>query len=196
MGEGALCSARFVRRSHGKAGDRVYAYCLFCDTQRCRSVARLLELRGMQRAFSPQIVQRQRKQGRNLEKRYDLLPGYVFAFADVPFTGWAQTAGIEGLRRRLGRAEDLYALQGADREFALRLYQLGGVIDPVRAFRCGDKVTLADSLFSQAEGQIVEMDRRKARVKIMYRFHGADYFTWAACDWMDRAEDEAVGPPA
>ena len=31
----------------------MYAYCLFCATQRCKTIAKLLEIRGVDRAFSP-----------------------------------------------------------------------------------------------------------------------------------------------
>ena len=41
----------------------VHAYCLFCLTQRCRAIAKLMEIRGVDRAFSPQIIRKQRKKG-------------------------------------------------------------------------------------------------------------------------------------
>lgn len=44
-----------------------YCYCLFCETKRCKKVASVLEMSGISRAFSPQIVKRQRKNGKNVE---------------------------------------------------------------------------------------------------------------------------------
>lgn len=40
----------------------MYAYCLFCRTQRCTRIAQLLEIKGVDRAFSPKILSKQRKQ--------------------------------------------------------------------------------------------------------------------------------------
>ena len=59
----------------------MYAYCLFCLTQRCKVIAKLMEIRGAERAFSPQIIRKQRKQGENVKKQFDLLApggGYMF----------------------------------------------------------------------------------------------------------------------
>ena len=41
----------------------MYVYCMFCETQRCKVIAKLMEIRGAMRSFSPQIVRRQRKKG-------------------------------------------------------------------------------------------------------------------------------------
>ena len=64
----------------------MYVYCMFCETQRCKVIAKLMEIRGAMRSFSPQIVRRQRKKGQNLEKQFDLLPGYVFVYSEQPIT--------------------------------------------------------------------------------------------------------------
>ena len=55
-------------------GSDLYAYCLFCRTQRCEKIARVLEVKGMARAFSPRILQRQRVKGENIRKYADFLP--------------------------------------------------------------------------------------------------------------------------
>ena len=56
-------------------GSDVFAYCLYCRTQRCERIAQVLEKKGMARAFSPQILQRQRVKGENIRKYTDFLPG-------------------------------------------------------------------------------------------------------------------------
>ena len=83
----------------------MYVYCLFCRTQRCTRVARLLEIRGVQRAFSPKILSRQRKQGLNIDRERDLLPGYVFIFSDERLLDYKMFSGIDGVIRRVGRTE-------------------------------------------------------------------------------------------
>ena len=44
----------------------LFVYCLFCQTQKAAGIASILEKRGIMRAFSPQIIKRQRVRGENL----------------------------------------------------------------------------------------------------------------------------------
>ena len=67
----------------------MYAYCLFCRTQRCTRIAQLLEIKGVERAFSPKILSKQRKQGKNYDRERDLLPGYVFIFNEERLIDYA-----------------------------------------------------------------------------------------------------------
>ena len=61
-----------------------YCYCLFCETKRCQQVANALEKAGIHRALSPKIIKRQRRQGKNIDILFDLLPGYVFVYSSEP----------------------------------------------------------------------------------------------------------------
>ena len=78
----------------------MYVYCLYCRTQRCARIAGLLEIRGVRKAFSPTILQKQRVEGRNVFRRRDLLPGYVFLFHDERLTGRETFAGIDSAGQR------------------------------------------------------------------------------------------------
>ena len=81
----------------------MYAYCLFCETQRCKPIAYLLERYGIaDRAFSPQIIKRRRVKGKNVDCPYDLLPGYVFLFSETPLEDFSPFRGITGIIRRIG----------------------------------------------------------------------------------------------
>ena len=71
----------------------MYVYCLFCRTQRCARIARLMEIRGVERAFSPRILSRQRKAGENVPTEHDLLPGYVFLFSEERLADYSAFAG-------------------------------------------------------------------------------------------------------
>ena len=84
----------------------MYVYCMFCETQRCKTIAKLMEIRGAFRSFSPQIVRKQRKKGVNKEVLFDLLPGYVFVF-----NGARTAKGVPDMARRIdGRAPELRIL--------------------------------------------------------------------------------------
>lgn len=161
-----------------------YCYCLFCETSKCRKVASLLEKNGLERAFSPQIVKRQRKKGENIESMFDLLPGYVFAYSKEGIKE-ISTFKVDGVIRVLGFPENNYCLQGSDHHFALALLKKNGVIDVIRVFQTGDTVSLLDTYLLGQKGTIVQIDYRKQRAKIVFSFSGMECFTWVACEMID-----------
>ena len=168
----------------------MYAYCLFCVTQRCAVIAKLLEVRGAYRAFSPQIIRKQRRQGRNTERRFDLLPGYVFIYSEKRLTDFQMFSGIDGVVRRVGRQDDGYELAGPDLDFAMKLLEKDGLVGAVRACRIGDCVSLEDPLFSGCRGQVVRIDYRKERAKVEFVFDRSSCSTWISVEDVKRQHTE------
>ena len=160
----------------------MYAYCLFCRTQRCSRIAQLLEIRGVDRAFSPKILSKQRKQGQNYDRERDLLPGYVFIFSGERLVDYETFAGIDGVIRRVGRTETGYELEGADREFAFGLLEKDGKVGALKMVQVGEKVRLEHSLFDGSEGVVTKIDYRKERARVEFRFDGNDCHAWIAVD--------------
>ena len=160
----------------------MYAYCLFCQTQRCEVIAKLMEIRGVDRAFSPHIIRKQRKQGVNVERRFDLLPGYVFIYNKDRLTDYRLFYGMNGVIRRVGRREDGYELEGSDLDFAMKLLEKDGLVGTMKICRVGDEVTLEDPLFSGCQGQVTEIDYRKERAKVEFMFDRNSCCTWIAVD--------------
>ena len=165
-----------------KGGRPVYAYCLFCRTQRCGTIAKLMEIRGAYRAFSPRIIRKQRKQGENIRKEFDLLPGYVFIYSDERMADYHEFCGIDGVIRRIGRTEQGYELSGSDLEFALRLLEKDGTVGGMKACHIGDEVTLEDSLFADSQGKVTEIDYRKERAKVEFVFDRNSCSSWISLE--------------
>ena len=134
----------------------MFAYCLFCQTQRCSRIAQLLEIKGISRSFSPKIMQKLRVKGENQRKYVDLLPGYVFAFTEEKLVDYSIFFGIDGVIRKVGCADEWYELQGADREFALTLLEKDGVVGGMKLAKVGDEVTLE---FRSVAGGQYEIER-------------------------------------
>ena len=166
----------------------MYAYCLFCVTQRCKVIAKLMEIRGAARAFSPQIVRRQRKQGENIQKQFDLLPGYVFVYSEERITDYREFFGMDGVIRRVGRTETGYELAGADLDFAMKLLEKDGIVGGMKACHIGDEVTLEDPLFSGCEGKVTEIDYRKERAKVAFVFDNQKREIWVSIDEIKNPE--------
>ena len=164
----------------------MYVYCLFCRTQRCARIARLMEIRGVERAFSPKILSKQRIEGKNVFKEHDLLPGYVFLFHEERIIEWDIFSGIDGIIRRVGRTEKGYELEGADREFALGLYEKNGQVGAMKLVSVGETVRLADNLFDGSEGFVTKIDYRKERARVDFKFEGNACHTWVAIEEVRR----------
>lgn len=160
----------------------MYVYCLFCMTQRCKVIAQLLEIRGVQRAFSPQIVRKQRVKGENVKKRFDLLPGYVFLYSEERLQDYSFFCGMDGVIRRVGKTETGYELAGSDLDFALKLLEKDGLVEGMKLYHSGDEVRLEDPLFSGCEGQIIKIDYRKERAKVAFVFDNAQREIWVSLD--------------
>lgn len=164
------------------------AYCLFCQTQRCARIAQLLEIRGLSRAFSPQILQKQRVKGENKKKFVDLLPGYVFVFSEEELTDYSVFFGIDGVIRKVGQPDEWYALKGTDEEFAFSLLEKDGVVGCMRIVKTGDEVKLEDPLFANVEGKVTQVDFRKERARVDFVFKGNACHTWVALEGVKRVE--------
>ena len=158
-----------------------YVYCIFCETRRCRAVADKLQEKVVDIAFSPQIVKRQRKAGKNIDMLYDLLPGYVFAYSSTELSN-ISFLRVDGVIRILGSSDNGYCLTGADKDFANGLLEREGRVDIIKAIRVGDIVFLEDELFYGQKGKILEIDYRKQRAKIEFSFMNTTCYSWVACD--------------
>lgn len=165
------------------------AYCLQCQTQQSSAVAELLEAMGTGRAFTPRILQRQRKQGETKEIYRDLLPGYVFLFREEPLESFYRYLAMNGVIRFLQYEDKSRELRGADYDFAARLYQREGKVGVVTALKEGDTVRMADPLFAAHDGRILRLDIRKGRAKVAFTFDEQEIEVWVACDVMRSQED-------
>ncbi len=168
----------------------MYVYCLFCVTQRCAVIAKLMEIRGVYRAFSPRIIRKQRIKGENTEKQFDLLPGYVFIYSEERLTDYQLFSGVNGIIRRVGQQEDGYELKGTDLDFAEQLLEKDGLVGSVRVCCIGDQVTLEDPLFNGCQGRVVRIDYRKERAKVEFVFDKNSCSTWISLEDVKRRKVE------
>ena len=56
------------------------AYCLFCETQKCATIARVIERCWDIPCISPQIIQRKWVKGTPQDVKHSMLPGYIFLY--------------------------------------------------------------------------------------------------------------------
>ena len=160
----------------------MHVYCLFCQTQRARRIAELMETNGWGQAFTPRVVCRHRVQGKIEDKPYDLLPGYVFLFTEEPVADFSELRKMDGVGYQVGRREDQFELCGSDREFAMGLLAVNGLVSPMTLVHEGEKVKLLNPLFEYSHGVITKIEYKKQRAKVDFFFDQERWSTWVAMD--------------
>ena len=158
---------------------QVYAYCFFCETQRCKVIAELIRKNYGYTCFSPQIIQRKWIKGLPTEEAHDWLPGYLFVYSAEKIKS---RFAIDGIIRCLGNEE----LHGADLEFAEMLFQKNGIIGNVPLVQEGDRCILSDSSWQGMHGTVIKMDRGRKRCCIGFEFDGIARKIWVGYNLLEK----------
>lgn len=166
--------------------DNMEAYCLFCNTVKCESIAAELNRRFHYEAYSPKIIQRKWVKGKCFEETRDYLPGYVFLYSDCSIKELAQIRSVDGVLRLLGEKEDGYRLFGDDLKFADMILQKRGTIGVLKAVEVGDRVRINKESLAGADGEIKKIDRHKGRAKVQFTFDQRSFQIWVGIDIVDK----------
>lgn len=161
----------------------MHAYCLFCETQKCNTVATLIERTMGIRCFSPEIIQRKWTKGVCEEKHHPWLPGYVFLYTDEPLD---QPIRMPGIIRRLGDGE----LKNEDLAFANMLYDHNGVMGTIHLAEVGQYCTVDDPLWKKMEGKVIKIDRGRKRCCVEFTFDSIKRTVWLGYELIQLAKEE------
>ena len=153
----------------------MHAYCLFCETQKCSTIAALIEHTMGIRCFSPVIIQRKWVKGVCEEQHHQWLPGYIFFYTDTPIK---EPIKLPGIIRILGNGE----LKGDDLAFADMLYAHNGVMGTIRLAEVGQYCTVDDPLWQRMEGKVINIDRGRKRCCIEFGFDNLKRTVWLGYD--------------
>ena len=166
----------------------MHCYCLFCETQRCRRIAYLIEKVHGIRTISPIIMQREWKNDRYHEVPRNWLPGYIFLYSEEELIPHFD---FQGIIRWVGRGE----LEGTDLAFAEALHEQGGIMGAIQLAEEGDRCVVNDPLWEKMQGTIVKLDRGRKRCCVAFDFDDQHRTVWVGYDLVKRAEpgDEKQG---
>ena len=156
----------------------MHAYCLFCETQRCRVIAEYIRQDPDYTCLYPQIIQRKWVKGVPKEERHDWLPGYLFVYTDNPAFPHFE---VRGIIRCLGNGE----LTGQDLAFAEMIHRCQGVIGTIPLIREGDKCRISDPAWDEMQGKVIKVDHGRRRCCIEYEFDGMKRMVWAGYEIME-----------
>lgn len=155
------------------------AYCLFCMTQYCDSIAARLSENKRIKALSPRILQRKWVRGHVTEEAHPYLPGYIFVYSEEDIV---DRLYAEGVIRVLGNAP----LRGPDLEFARMIESREGIIGSVKVYRTGDRLSLLKGPMNGLEGEILKVDKNRARLLMKFDFDRTEWKVWVGYDVVEQ----------
>lgn len=166
------------------------AYCLFCVTSKCPALAaEITRVTGLT-AYYPRQVQHTWEKGKMVDRRSDLLPGYIFVYAPQPLGSVREFRRFNGVLRILGLPEEGYTLQGPDDAFAQSLFALGGEIGRTKVYQEGQMIRLTDKAFGGVEAKILKVNRRNGRMQVEIPFAGTQVKTWVEYEMVEDIQVE------
>lgn len=163
-----LCGTEEDRQKEMK---RMYAYCLFCETQRCKKIAEYISRNYGYQCISPRIIQRKWIKGVPTEAAHDWLPGYLFLYTQERII---PKFDISGIIRCLGNQE----LAGQDLAFAEMIRQRDGIIGNIKLTCEGTQCKINDPAWAGTLGRVIKMDRGRRRCCVEFEFDGAIHTVW------------------
>lgn len=157
-----------------------HVLCLFCKTGKEQTVAQRITEDGVGTAIFPQRIAKRYNKERKayVEVSAPLLPGYVFVYLAEepgPVNWWTFSGVIRPLGYGDGRRD---YLTGSDLAFAQWVWQKEGNISHVKVIQMGDRIEIADGLFSRMRGTIVRVDRRKQTCCVALDTHSIIQQVW------------------
>lgn len=159
------------------------AYCLFCETQKCTIIARMIEQSWNISCISPKIVQRKWVKGKMQEVQHSMLPGYIFLYSKEPLK---KQIRIPGIIRILGNGE----LRDADLTFAEMLKEHNGVIGTVFLTERENYCNVNDPLWLSLEGKVIKVDRGRKRCCVEYVFDDIRRSVWLGYELIQVGHNE------
>lgn len=163
----------------------MHYYCLFCETQRCRTIAELIRRTTAYRSICPEMIQRKWVRGQAREVRHAWLPGYVFLYTEEAISPWFSFLGII---RCLGKGE----LEGQDLEFARMIERNDGVMGTVHLAEVGDHCTISDPAWEGVQGTVIRMDRGRKRCEIAFEFDNRKHTVWVGYEIVKKEEEQGI----
>lgn len=147
------------------------AYCLFCETQKCATIVKIIQRIWDIPCISPQVIQRKWVKGIPREVRHAMLPGYIFLYPEEPLD---KPIRMPGIIRTLGNGE----LQGEDLAFANMLKGQNGIIGAIRLAEEGDRCIVDDPFWQKMEGRVIKVDRGRKRCCVEFIFDEVKRSVW------------------
>ena len=168
----------------------MFIYCLFCETAKCDYVANSARQLFHCRAIYPKMVQHTWSKGKMVDIEHDLLPGYVFLYAEGQRLPIALLQSIQGVIRCLTDQDQCSELSGSDEQFALLLLRKDGVIGKTKVLREGQRIRICEGAYQGVETRILRVNHRNMRIQIEIPFANMGIKTWVEYEIVEQNEPD------
>ena len=172
----------------------MYVYCLFCEAGKSKYVARFAEILYGCRTLAPKQIQHTWSGGQMIDRKRDLLPGYIFLFTEEKISNPASLTMMQDVIRCLRDSSQRYELGGYDEQFALMLLRKDGVIGKTPVYQQGDRIRIREGVFAGLETRILKVERRASRMLVEIPFAGQAVRTWLEYEIVENLEKMNQNP--
>ena len=171
------------------SGGSVYRGCLFCKGGLEKKVVRTLAILYPElHAIAPERMRIRREQGKVIEERVILLPGYVFFESMEPELSM-NLSRQENVLRLLTYPDGDWHLRGYDDAFAEMLFRENGQIGFSQAvFDEGDRIHILSGFLKDYEGAITRVNRRYRTVEVSLELQGKKVTMWLGYELIEKAK--------
>lgn len=159
--------------------------CVYCRTGAEEQLVRDIKISCPDvTALNPTKLRYRRVNGKPVEEKAALFPGYIFLRLPDDFPLYHLTRN--GLLYKVLRDSDNdWRLSGADRAFAEKLFDADGVLGFSKAFYEGDHIHIVDGPLKELEGNIVRVNHRKRTAQVQLNIQGMDMSVWLGFELID-----------
>lgn len=149
-------------------------YALFVKTGEEEKVKEWLKIRFQDRfkILIPKRKLRERKNGIWKDVTRNLFPGYVLFGGEIEWEDYYAVKSTPGLIKFLRHGYDVISISDAEMLWIKKLTINGDVIGASDVFIQNDTIQIIDGPLMSMEGKIVEINKRKGRVKVLLDFIG------------------------
>ena len=160
--------------------------CIFCKTGQEEQTAHDIELLYSEmKALNPVKLRYRRVNGKPVEERVSLFPGYIFVC--LPADGEVYKLMRTGLIYKvLKDSDDEWRLSGADRALVEKMYRDGGVFGFSKAFYENDRIRIVEGPLKEYEGKILRVNHRKQTAQVQMSIQGMDMVVWLGFELIER----------
>ena len=153
--------------------------CFFCrsgtEPQAAQEIERVLPMAA---ALVPAKLRTRRIDGKPIEEKVSLFPGYVFvrSISDPRSYGLMRKRQV---LRILTDTEGDWKLKGSDRVFAEELFRCGGILGFSKAYYdVNDRIHVTEGPLANYNGQILRVNRRNKTAEVQICFQGISMRMW------------------
>ncbi len=121
---------------------------------------------------TPKKIIKERKGGKWYQRVRNLFPGYIFIYGIIDEHNYRQLWDVPGIFKLLCTDREPVSIPKHEIEVFASLFDDEGTIQESDIFMEGDEITIISGPLTSLQGQILRVDKRKGRARVLLDFLG------------------------